>query len=379
MNPEPEFHSFERAQGEAGAPHDQPPVDDITPSSAEVVEDVNTFEDSLSEEWQSTRSAYQQRISSIMDDFLHKGLEGEKREERPTAKPRRPSPSRENVEVFFGRMAEEMHAYENRVKAAAAAAPLALPAPVPKPKRGWILGVLGVILVVSAVAGFWKHEQIASYTPLPYARAGAVAVFDGKIYIADWLRKSLYVHAAKRGAPILAVESLPAGLSTGLIVDAEGIWTSDGITSEIVRHAKTPDHSPVSKFPAPGNRPAGLAEDRGSLWTASAEADKLFRVRGDDPSEVLEKFSLPGVNITALQLKDRRLWVLDGKSREVDVFRVQKDLKPLATLDLDPFLHGGTPTGLALQGSYAWIITENPAAILRIPLRSLKKSRQSEF
>ena len=93
----------------------------------------------------------------------------------------------------------------------------------------------------------------------------------------------------------------------------------------------------------------------------------------------METYAIPGVNVTALQLRGRRVWALDGKARVIEVFRLQKDLKQLASLDLDPFLRGGTPTGLAIEGSDAWVVTENPSAIVRVPLRKLKKSDPTSF
>jgi hypothetical protein len=367
MTPEPAFPHFDEEPEKKPAP-------DLSP--AEVM-DSRDFEHKLDEEWQSTREAYQERISSIMDDFLTKGLDQETPEPPPSSRSRGSGVSRDALESAVRRMAQEMRNFENRQRAAAATAPLALPAPARKPRTKWIAGAIVALAVIAGLYGIWSYQQVGAYTPLPYARTGAVLILDGKIYIADWLKKSLYVHAERRGAPILSVEGLSSELLTGLAANERGMWTTDGLTNEIARRAKTPDHSVVEKFKAPADRPEGLVIDRDAMWTTAG--GKLYRLRSDDPSDVVEKFAIPGVSVTALQMRDRRLWALDGKAREIAVFRLQKDLKPLATLDLDPFLRGGTPTGLAIQGSDAWIVTENPAAIVRVPLRKLKKSRQSEF
>lgn len=357
------------------------PVDDISPSPAEVV-NPDAFRHQLDEEWTSARDAYQERISAIMDEFLHKGVDRDTPEAGPAPKAQRASRSpRDGMEQALARMAQELGAYEARARSAAAAAtPLALPAPTPKSKNKWIIGgAAAAFLLIAGAIALWSHAQVQAYTPLPYARTGAIAVEDGKIYIADWFRKSLYVHADKRNVPILAVESLPSNLLTGMAVHSDALWAADGLTSELVRHTPTADHRVVEKFPAPGDKPAGLVLDKGSLWTTSAAENKIYRLRADDPQEITEEFDFPDITVTALQIRDRRLWALDGKSREIYVFRLQKKLKSLATLDLDPFLRGGTPTGLAIKGRDAWIVTENPAAIVRIPLRRLKKSKESEF
>ena len=100
----------------------------------------------------------------------------------------------------------------------------------------------------------------------------------------------------------------------------------------------------------------------------------LYRLRADDPTEVRDQFDLPLAHVTAINIQAKRLWAMDGKAREVTLFRLQKPLKTLGTYDLDPFIRGATPTGLSISGKNAWIVTENPSAILRIPLRKLKKS-----
>lgn len=368
--PEPAFTPFEPSK----EPEAPPAADELSLSNAEVM-DKKDFEHQLDEEWQATRDAYQERISSIMDDFLSKGLDQE-RPETPPPPRRRGGVSRDTLETAVLRMAQEMRNFENRQRAAAAA-PLALPGPAATPRKRWFVAAVAAVALIGGLVGASMYRDIGAYTPLPYARTGAILVLNGKIYVADWLKKSLYVHAERRGAPILSIESLSSVLLTGLAVNERGYWTTDGLTNMIARRAKTPDHSIIEKVRAPGNHPEGLAIDRDAMWTAAG--GKLYRLRADDPSDVVEKFDLPNVNVTALQMRDHRLWTLDGKAREIDVFRLQKDLKPLATLDLDPFLRGGTPTGLFIQGSTAWIVTENPAAIVRVALRKLKQSRQSEF
>lgn len=358
-------------------PADERP-EDMSASEAELVDAADTFEQKMNEDFRSARSAYQNRFSSIMDEFLNKGLEGEKREPPPAS--RRASPSRDDMEAMMTRMAREMRAYEAgaRAGAAAAATPAALALPAPEaPRRTRLyIAAAGALALIAGATVFAQMRQVAAYTPLPYARTGAIAVAEGKIFIGDWLRKSLYVHEAKRGAPILAVESLPVNLLTGLAVDRDSLWTADGLASEIARRSKTSDHVTFETFRAPANT-AGLALDGTSIWTTGK--GRLYRLRADDPTDVAETFDMPDVTVTALQLRNRRVWVLDGKSREIAVFRLQKDLKPLATLDLDPFLRGGAPTGLAISGSDAWIVTENPSAIVRVPLRKLKKSREPKF
>jgi hypothetical protein len=241
-------------------------------------------------------------------------------------------------------------------------------------KRALLLAASVAVIFAAAL-----RFRMPEWTALPYARTGAIAVVNGKIYVADWFRKTLYVHAAKRGAPILSIEQLPVGLVTGLQPEDNALWTVDGLSHEILRHAPSIDHIVVERFPAPDARPAGLVRDGDDLWVAGLASNTLYRLRASDPTDIRDRFDMPPVNVTALQLQNRRLWVLDGKAREMSVYRLQKPLKALATFDLDPFLRGATPTGFSLVDAQAWIVTENPAAIVRVPLAKIKKSKSSDF
>ncbi len=355
------------------------PPDGVPPAAAELIDDIDAYQRRIEREWESAKSVYQSRISEIMDDFLKKGASETAPNGNGSASHKAEGPAPESIDSIVARVANELRSMDSGRRRPAAAAPARpmLPGPAPRSALHRRAGAiaLGAVLVVAAVLGLRMPE----WTPLPYAHSGAITAANGKIYVADWLRKTLYVHAAKRGAPILSVESLPVGLMAGLQVDSEGLWTVDGLTHEILRHAASTDHQVTDRYPAPDDKPAGLILDGSDLWTAGLESKMLYRLRADNPAEVRDKFDLPLANVTALQMQNKRLWVLDGKARELTVFRLQKPLKTLATFDLDPFLRGATPTGFSLSGSTAWIVTENPSAIARVPLSRIKKSKSPEF
>lgn len=361
-----------------GAPKGVPP-DNVPPAAAELIDDIEAYQKRIEHEWERAKSVYQSRISEIMDDFLKKGIgEPPANGHGPAAAPQPSveSPS-ESLEAMVARVAAELRAMDARAPRGRGPQRPLLPGPAPRVswgKKAVAIGISALVIIAVAV-----RLHMPEWTPLPYARTGAIAVNDGKLYVADWFRKTLYVHAAKRGAPILSVEQLPVGLIAGLQPDAREIWTVDALTHEILRHALTVDHLVTDRYPAPDLRPAGLARDGEDLWVAGMATNTLFRLRADDPTEVRDRFEMPAMNVTALQMQNRRLWVLDGKSRELSVFRIQKPLKALATFDLDPFLRGATPSGFALVDGLAWIVTENPAAIVRVPIAKIKKSKSSEF
>ena len=349
------------------------------PAAAELIDDIEAYQKRIEHEWERAKNIYQSRISEIMDDFLKKGVgdapvNGNGASSAPKSQA---DPAPEGMEGLVARVAAELRAMDARAPRGATPQRPMLPGPAPRRsfwKRAVLLAVGAAIIGAGAV-----RLQMPEWTPLPYARTGAIAVVSGRLYVADWFRKTLYVHAAKRGAPILSVEQLPVGLVTGLQPEANALWTLDGLSHEILRHASSVDHLVIDRFPAPDAKPVGLIRDGDDLWLAGLATNTLYRLRADDPTEVRDRFDLPLPNVTALQLQNRRLWVLDGKAREMSVYRLQKPLKALATFDLDPFLRGATPTGFALADDLAWIVTENPAAIVRVPLAKIKKSKSSDF
>jgi hypothetical protein len=73
------------------------------------------------------------------------------------------------------------------------------------------------------------------------------------------------------------------------------------------------------------------------------------------------------------------LWLLDGKSRLANVYRLQKPLLQLGSFDLDPFVKTATPTGFAMIDKQMWVATENPAQLIRIPISRLRKSKTESF
>ncbi len=378
MNPQDADPIPKEAADTAGTPPNRAvPPDNAPPAAAELMDDIDAYQKRIEREWESAKTIYQSRISEIMDEFLKKGSEAPANG-HTTSGHKSAAPSQDTLEKMVSRVANELRNMDSRPHQNPAA-PERLQLPAPAPRHTFLKKFLTVAFAGALVAAAALTLRMPEWTALPYARTGGIAVANGNIYVADWLRKTLYVHSIKRGAPIAAVEALPVGLVAGLQPKGDVLWTIDGLTHEILKHTMTPDHQVTDRFPAPDAKPVGLVLDRDDLWVAGLESKTLYRLRADNPADVRDRFEFAAGNVTAMQMQAKRLWVLDGKAREMTVFRIQKPLKALATFDLDPFLRGSTPTGLAISGSTAWIVTENPSAIVRVPLSKIKKSKSSEF
>jgi hypothetical protein len=135
----------------------------------------------------------------------------------------------------------------------------------------------------------------------------------------------------------------------------------------------------MSTVPSPDKKPVGLFYDGLDLWSADQEAKKLYRHRGNDIEDIRDTFPLPEIVTTAFVFYNNRLWLLDGKARLVNVYRLQKPLLQLASLDLDPFVKNAIPTGFAIEGKGIYVLTENPSAFVRVPLSRLKQSKTESY
>ena len=51
-------------------PEFQKAPDDLPPEAAELVEDIDSYQKKMESEWETAKSAYEEKINRIMDEFL---------------------------------------------------------------------------------------------------------------------------------------------------------------------------------------------------------------------------------------------------------------------------------------------------------------------
>jgi hypothetical protein len=369
--------------------------DNTPPEAAELVGDLESYQHKLDEQWESAKAAYEKKIGDIMDEFMHENLrasEATKIAFEPPAStavpPEKPGfdsqKTRSKYENIMAKVDKELRKepagnFLTRYESKPAIISISLNADV---VRKTARTGLRLILIGAALTGAfltYSFFHLAAVTALPYAHTLGPVVAGDRIYVMDWFRKALYVHSPRRGAPIVSVENMPGHLATGLAMSDKAIWTVDGFEKKIHKHVLTLDHQIVASVATPGSTPYGLYFDGTDLWSADRSEKVLYRHRGNDLADIREEYSIPNGVVTALSIRNNRAWVLDGKSREVTVYRLQAPLQPLASFDLDPFLKGSLPTGLFVEGKKVWLVTESPSLLIRIPLSKLEKSRPKAF
>lgn len=350
------------------------------PSPSEVFANLDDYQRQIEKDWESAKRNYKSRVSDIMDEFMKAA---------PTPAPKE-EPADETPEQRLERLLKRVEK--------------SLAAGEPKPRLSWNWGmgdpsVITVsrtpwrvkirnsvkIILLLALLGFGGFAayvglfSVAHTTPVPYAHPASVFFKGETILIADWFRKTLYVHADKKGLPILSVENLPNNFITGFAMSDSKIWTIDGLNQTIFEHALSIDHRVTKKSATPGKKPAGLYWDGTHLWSADIDTKKLYQHHANDLESILNEYDLPDVKITAFHLKENRLWLLDGEAREITVYRLQKTPKLMAAFDLDGALKGAVPTGLQVENKKVWILTENPPQMIRLSRRALEKLKPVSY
>ena len=382
-------------------PNPEPPkLDAILPDDppiahGEVLGHFDDYQRKVESEWESAKEAYHQKIDQMMEEFLKETLPKDLNS-HPDEMAAPPPPRQERPQPSSSKRTSDPAeaAARARLEALLSRAQHNLPRGRPSPflldhgparrfSLRWFASLadrwrsqvwIGLSLALS-LAMIWpvaSRFRPPSIGTLPYKHATGPQIVNEKIYVADWLRKALFVHDLEQGLPIVAVENVPNAFITGFALTDKRLWTVDGFNGKILQHTLEAEHPVTREISTPGPKPVGLSWDGTDLWTGDAQTKMIYRHHGTDPEEVIESFELPrDIGLTSIQVKAKRFWVLDGKSRELLVFRQQSPARLLQRVDLDSVLKEGMPSGLFVDEKNAWIVTENPSTLQRVPLRNL--------
>ncbi len=375
-------------------PKQNPELDAILPDKDRVgdfLQEFDAYQKKLDEEWEQAKSSYQNKINHIMDEYIHQQKVNEATQaETPPAQNDKVSAAKPNQpeQGFQQRMEGLLARVESELRKTDRAHQTSIfdefrPTIINVGHRSFktfvrrcllSLGILAVLggLVFQFVVFFMT---LAPQTPLPYSHATGGVMQNGKIYMADWFRKALYVHQLKRNLPIVAIENIPNNFITGLAITDKNVWTLDAFENKICRHALTEDHQVIEKYPTPGTKPVGLYWDGMDLWSADNTTHLLYRHHITDIESPTEQFEFPQMTVAGFVIHHNRVLALDGETRELTLFRLQNPLKALEVVDLDQYLLGSKPTGLVLTKTAVLVITNRPAQVVHIPLSRIKQSR----
>jgi len=373
----------------------------------EVFQEIDKYQRKIEQEWDQAKESYQKKIDGIMSDFLKENrlpFSDEKSPppspkktlpKQPPSKPKKPlfAPPPGDVgkapefDALMINVQKTLKRLENNSKYLTYSRPPDSPvinvdmrflrSPV-KRKIFWIFS--SCTLFVGICFSTWYYRFTVPFSsPLPYSHTSNLIIQDDKIYIVDWFRRDLYIHQKTRHLPILKVETLPNSFTSGMAITSDSLLSLNSFDKEIIEHSLSKDHRVIKKNATPGNNPAGLFWDGRDLWTYDNVEQKLFQLYGRDISEVKKVYTAQTKTVSDFVIQNKRVWVLNTSSREIYIYRLQEPLKLLTSIDLDPLLDGAIPTGLHIDEKNAWLVTEEPAKLLRIPLRKLRNHQSTTF
>ncbi|MCB4757450.1 MAG: hypothetical protein LHV69_10550 [Elusimicrobia bacterium] len=396
------------ASNQQSNPPEPPQLDAVLPDAIpttkeDVFREIDDYQRKIELEWEKAKKSYQEKIDTIMDDFIQQNAKIQDAPQ-PTPTPEKPPkteptekkknnstsvakpPSDSDVRTLISNVQNTLEQIERKSKQLAHFSfekPSIINVPF-RSHRPWVRRILALLFFIALSAGlgylFWTtYIRIKPVTALPYPHTSGLIIKDNKVYIVDWFRKALFVHTLKAGFPLAAIDNFPNPFSTGFVMTNKILFSINGFDSKILEHALTSDHHVLNEIPFPGGKPSSLFWDGQDIWAFDKGEGKLIQFQGTDFGEVKSQHSLSNVSATAIQVVNNRVWILDGKIREIGLYRLQDPLRLLTSFDLDPFIKGGTPTGFCIDKRDMWVVTEDPPRLIRIGLRSLKKSSPINF
>ncbi|HBA60932.1 MAG TPA: hypothetical protein DCZ92_08945 [Elusimicrobia bacterium] len=254
--------------------------------------------------------------------------------------------------------------------------PAAGPAPAGAVKQGtWrrtaIISTLVFCAVLFVSLKFFARNRAASHFQLPPTRAAGLCLAPdgGRVFFSDPQRQLLFEISASDGQ-VISAESFPASGMTGLAFDGSLFWSSDG--AAIYGHKANGGYAVDEVHKASGA--ALLCWDGGYLWSA-APGGILRRYSIGKPLAENEAYPMPPGRTVGISVAGGTLWLFDPGSGTLSGYKLSARPEPTQTADLKAWLpRKGNVSGFTLRGNYVWLVTENPAELLRIALTHVKFS-----
>ncbi|MFN0117996.1 MAG: hypothetical protein ACKVQC_06895 [Elusimicrobiota bacterium] len=355
-------------------PENIPPKEGTPPLSPdEVMESFDTYQKKVEKDWESAKNSYQKKINQLMDDFLKQGIPDIQFEE-PKKESGLIPPAPENLTSDLDQTLKKARSkFINPTHFS----PRSIFTPEPLYSRWDFLrkwktisvGIATVLCLFFFISIFKTQYPVK----LPYTHATGLVIEGDKIYIVDWFRKALFTHEFKKGLPIVNIDSIQTALASGLAKSDQFFWTLDALNKKIQEFSVSQERTVNNSYDIFAQKPSGLYFDGKDLWSGDALSKTIYRHHGNAPDDILEEYTFEGMNVTALEVKNNRVWILDGKSRELGLFRLQKPLKKISLYDLDPHLQDGSPTSFYWKGNNLYLLTTSPAWVYRISKWQLER------
>ena len=202
----------------------------------------------------------------------------------------------------------------------------------------WVRGSAAFVLLAVVVMGWSWHEGWLTSRDykLPYSNPVDMAWSDGKLYVADWMTQSIYVHDTRRkDLPIVKTYFLPDTHLSGIALCADALYTSDSWSKKIIRHHLDDTLSVSGTYPSPGPAPSSLFCDGKYLWSVDAQSGKIYQQRLDERLTVMAEYKSPGKSPVGFFKDEKYAWSSDSQTRRLYRLRLDDQLTTVGTYSLE--------------------------------------------
>lgn len=243
--------------------------------------------------------------------------------------------------------------------------------------RRYALAAFAVLLGIAALA--WHLKENVFWTTrsyrLPYAHPSAMTVLDDEIVVADWLTQSLYYHRTDEGLTVKRVIFAPKIYFSGLAADGVRILGADRWDKRMIALGlRGGELEEIHAGPSPGSRPMGLFFDKGVLWSADPEQAKIYKHEPEGGLQISKAYSMGKLRPRAIARRGDSLYVLEDVSGKVYRNVPGPDFdKPEAWVQVTEGFEsdGPRPVSMAFDDESLWILTMEPAGLVRMNFRMI--------
>ncbi|MFH1725050.1 MAG: hypothetical protein ABII00_10575 [Elusimicrobiota bacterium] len=216
-------------------------------------------------------------------------------------------------------------------------------------------------------------EPLAETVSLPFPASAPTGLFVEHGSYASVDRESgLLVRLDPDSSRLFQTTPFPNPDAAGLSLGRACVWSTDPKSGMILLHH--PKTSVVlEEFRSPGESPSAVHWDGKQLWSYDRRTRKVYRHAFDKSLSVITEAAVSEADPVGIHRDRDHLWVLDAASRSIGRYRIGDRLEPAGRAPIGPHLpEGGRLSGFSVNGAWAWIITQKPAALHRVDIRRIE-------
>lgn len=234
----------------------------------------------------------------------------------------------------------------------------------------WRLALAAAFLAGSALFLYktFSRNTRSGFSLPPTAAAGLCLDGPGaRAYFTD-PRRQLLLTVSVTGRRVEAQQPFRAGDLKALAFDDTRFWATDGVT---IRSYRLGSATPSDKGFKAGPGVYALSWSGGDLWAAS-NGGRLARYPAGEGPEPAAVFRIPEGAGRWVSVSGDRLWTLDADNGVLSAYTLSASPEPAGSAVVRDSLPLAPVAGFAVRGNAAWVVTQDPAELVRLDLAGVK-------